>query len=498
MFGAGAGQIKKGEAPESVSRILRGVDITGDDNVLEIDFTRTAGWNGITMRSGAERNALRINTSQHGTPFHPDGNDFGDTIWIEQDMAESTPMLFDGGTTGRDWDMGGHSVAAILGGKPLMRGIRSTGSWASIATFNSRVPDGNRSTVISRRATDGHMHDMIFNRSGKPQDQRWEECLKIEGTRTTLSNSVVRNCHGPAENSQAASWSSHVRGGRIAHVVYDNIGGPINYMADWDGDDEGDSDLDDFIYKNIIVLGFSQNPACCGRSTGWTNTLFAVGLTASMELDDVLQMHGWTIQNSSGKCDDVYIDVYGGANEGRRNLTTWQSLYPSAFTGITCTKDANVTEPATSVDVTFSNYLAHYTPAASDSLSIARGVALTTATAAGTDSSTLPVADASWFPDPVPDGTTNWGSPSVGQWAASGYQIHIEGVGNVTFTDVTINAYPNNGGTITLAAPRTWASGADVNYSISAGSTPNRGVKRRVSKERWRRREYGRGTPTAT
>ena len=184
-------------------------------------------------------------------------------------MAEGTPILFDGGTTGRDWDMGGHSVGAILGGKPLMRGIRSTGSWASIATFNSKVPDGNRTTVISRRATDGHMHDMIFNRSGKPQDQRWEECLKIEGTRTTLSNSVVRNCHGPAENSQAASWSWHVRGGRIAHVVYDNIGGPINYMADWDGDDEGNSDLDDFIYKNIIVLGFSQNPACCGRSTGW-------------------------------------------------------------------------------------------------------------------------------------------------------------------------------------------------------------------------------------
>ncbi len=110
VFGAGAGQIKKGEAPEAVSKIVRGIDIAGDDNLLEIDLTRTAGWNGITMRSGAERNALRINTSQHGTPFHPDGNDFGDTIWIDQDMAESTPMLFDGGTTGRDWDMGGHSV----------------------------------------------------------------------------------------------------------------------------------------------------------------------------------------------------------------------------------------------------------------------------------------------------------------------------------------------------------------------------------------------------
>ena len=59
VFGAGAGQVKKGEAPEAVTKILRGLDITGDDNVLEIDLTRTAGWNGITMHPGAERNTLR-------------------------------------------------------------------------------------------------------------------------------------------------------------------------------------------------------------------------------------------------------------------------------------------------------------------------------------------------------------------------------------------------------------------------------------------------------
>ena len=141
---------RKAKRPNRSQGSLRGVDITGDDNVLEIDLIRTAGWNGITMRSGAERNALRINTAQHGTPFYPDGNDFGDTIWIEQDMAASTPLLFDGGTYGPGLGHGRAFGRAILGGKPLMRGIRSTGSWASIATFNSGVPDGNRTTVISR------------------------------------------------------------------------------------------------------------------------------------------------------------------------------------------------------------------------------------------------------------------------------------------------------------------------------------------------------------
>ena len=61
--------------------------------------------------------------------------------------------------------------------------------------------------------------------------------------RAHLSNFWMRNCLGCANNEASANWSSHARGTRHAHGVFENIGGPIGYIQDWDGGEQGSSDL---------------------------------------------------------------------------------------------------------------------------------------------------------------------------------------------------------------------------------------------------------------
>ena len=196
---------------------------------------------------------------------------------------------------------------------------------------------------------------------------------------------------------------------------------------------------------------------------------------------DVIQEFAYnTFQNASGNCADLLFVVSGGPLGGTYTLAQLQQQFPAQFHDNTCTKDANMdNRPAVATDLNGSNYLAAYTPV-NDTVSTGTGGGLTTATSAGTGSTSLPVADATWFPDPRPHGTWTWGAPRVGQWAGA-YTIFIEGFGNVTYTDVAFGTYPTVAGTLTLATPATWLSGARVGYSQSAGGTKlnaNRGVKR--------------------
>jgi hypothetical protein len=109
-----------------------------------------------------------------------------------------------------------------------------------------------------------------------------------------------------------------------------------------------------------------------------------------------------------------------------------------------------------------------------DTVSTGTGVDLTTAVGAGTTSGTLCVADISWFEDPF------FGAPFFGQHS-EGFFVHLEGVGNVQYTALTREPWPQVDGCFTLAASQTWANGAAVNKKISAGgpkANPNRGVQR--------------------
>ena len=474
VFGTRGGQVEKGEDPASVARVQRGVNVLGDDITIDVDHMRTAGWSGIDVGASAARPILRFNALQHGTPYYTDGNDFGDTIWVDQAMDGTNPVLIDGGSTGRTHYLGGHASGIYYGGRVLLRGISFKGSWGAISTFGNTIPDGNRGGfVIGRNATDAHAHDVVFNGSGRSQDQLWTECYKTEGTRTTLSNFWVRNCLGYANNEAAAEWSSHARGTRHAHGVFENIGGPIGYIQDWDGGEQGDSDLNDIAYKNIIVKGYGTQPRCCGDGA-WPE-LFVFQLTGRQTLESIgFRVDGMTIENARGSCADVDVAVYGGGNPGTRSLGEWEAIYPDVFNDITCTTDVNLDSlPPASTDVTVDDMAAYLALAPEDTLSRGKGVDLTFAINSGTRSTNLCVSDITWFPRRAFNGDV----PGIGQWRGA-YRIHMEGIGNVTVSNAALTDDVGTDGCFTLSTAQTWTDGIAVNYDISNGSNPNRGYVR--------------------
>jgi hypothetical protein len=86
------------------------------------------------------------------------------------------------------------------------------------------------------------------------------------------------------------------------------------------------------------------------------------------------------------------------------------SEFPESFTNISCVKDVNLDNVNAGDDVTFASLLSDYA-LVDDSVSRGRGVALTTTTNTGTGSTNLCVADVTWFPDPKPGESVDWGAP---------------------------------------------------------------------------------------
>ncbi len=95
VFGTGGGQIGKGQDPEPVASIRKGILLEGANCTLDLDVRRTAGWNGIDVGYLAGGSIIRINGTQHGTPFDSGPNDFGDQIWVSQSMNSSQRIGLD-------------------------------------------------------------------------------------------------------------------------------------------------------------------------------------------------------------------------------------------------------------------------------------------------------------------------------------------------------------------------------------------------------------------
>jgi hypothetical protein len=87
VFGTGVGEVQKNGEPETVAHITRGIFANGVGIVLDLDARRTAGWVGLDCGPSIDQLEASINWTQHGTSHYSDGNDFGDTVWVDQSLA---------------------------------------------------------------------------------------------------------------------------------------------------------------------------------------------------------------------------------------------------------------------------------------------------------------------------------------------------------------------------------------------------------------------------
>jgi hypothetical protein len=471
VFGTGAGQCQKGQDPTPFARLTKAAKVTGSDWVLEFKCTRLAGWNMIDASANtSQRGTARIDFDQCGTPYMDDGNDFGDGFVIWRGNNSAVRHLVDGGSSGRFMNRIGHSPFGIGAGSGAYRNLSMNNSWAGVGTFSSSEPDGNRCFFISQNCTDVHAYNCIVQRNGMPQDgisQNLVDTCKMEGTRSVLADSVLRNGRMQAIYSEAADWSHHCRGVRICHTVFEHFRGPLLYAIDWYDvpGAAGFTPLYDLCMKNIVARQLATNPR-----SGWGNYLINIWLASGFyDWEDQFPngiLHGFTLQDSSGRdWDDFRIVISNAGAPGNQTVQYYLTNYPNLFSNFTITTDANLDNtPTSTADADITDIIGEYVPV-SDSLSVGQGVALTNVATADTGSGTsLIVDDATWFDDPQD------GAPSFGEQSA-GFYVHCNGA-NRQYTAIN---YATN--TLTMSAGFSRSDGQAVNRKIASGSAPNRGIR---------------------
>jgi hypothetical protein len=369
-------------------------------------------------------------------------------------------IFFNGGDDGRELNQGGHSTATIIGGRGMIDRYAMNGAWGGyVDTFSTSNPygygpDGNRGPAISRNARYWHMERCVINRNGSPPDTSPPgicELLKLEGRDNTVADCALRNSVQMGLFGDSATWSAHASGNRVCHTVFDRLNGPVANMTDWlDGGRPGDTRLSDYQFKNCIFRHIAQN-----EYSSWTDHVLVLYVASGVSWQNVIQMHGITVQDATRNADSFYVTIAQGISPpGTRSLTYMLANYPANFSNWTFTSSEVFTNaPSASTDIMPSEISTYYTP-----VTTANGVDLTLANGAGVATTTLVVDDSRWFTDP------RYGTSP---------QIHINGVGNRSYTAINYATH-----TITLSAVATWADNAPINRAITSGATPNRGAVR--------------------
>jgi hypothetical protein len=365
-------------------------------------------------------------------------------------------VFLNGSTDGRAMNQNGHGGPLIFGGRGMIYKHAFNGSFGGLSTFSSSTPDGNRCLQFaSRNAQYWHMEQCVLNRNGVPPDTSpsgTSELCKLEGSDNAILDTIHRNSvsHGYAIDS--AYWSTHARRGRVGHSVFQNFNGPIAIMRDWlDQGEAGNSRLSDYQFKNCIFDQVGTN-----AYSSWTNHLMVITLSSGMNWTNVIQMHGITVRDSSGRdADDFLIQITGGTSPpNTRSVAYMIANYPANFSDWTFqTTNPFTTTLAAATNITANDIDDYYTPNTT-----ADGADLTLANGAGVATQALVVDDSRWFTDP------RYGTSP---------QVHIAGVGNRSYTSINYATH-----TLTLSANATWADNAPVNRSITSGSDPNRGAVR--------------------
>jgi hypothetical protein len=461
VMGSGAGECGKGENPELFGTVKRGMLVESSGHIIDLDITRTAGWNGIDIGPLAASNVYRINYTQHGTPYYG-SDDFGDMVWQNQGMGPTQRHLWDASATAtRNWNQPGHLGPSLLGGTGAFRCQTLNGSWADVETFSAG--DGNRCLVVSRNATNYHVYNCVINRGGEPADTDYCENMKCEGTSTSVSDCVMRNPDNDIFNNTSFDGSYHARNGRISHCVFEHMRGGIARMDDYlFYNRPGQSPLSGYQIKNCIV----RNLATAERS-GFEDVVLSVFLADGLNWTNVIQIHGLTIEDATRNASQLYFRIEQGISPpGTISIADAMASYPANFSNITVTTDCGLDDaPSAATNVDAEDIATYYTLNPADTTSKAQGVSLTLANGAGSSSTTLVVDDSRWFDDPQD------GAPPFGQ-QSEGFYVHLNGA-NRQYTAINYTTH-----TLTLASAATWADNAPVNKKISSGSTPNRGVIR--------------------
>ena len=203
-----------GRAPAPQATVAHFATLDGATyiEIRDCDFKHADGWTGISIYGEAHHNLIVRNRIDFVGRYARDGDDFGDSIWIDTQCAPQ-PRRFQLSHARRARSVAHEGLQQHRPRQRLRQRLeRCLGE--GLGARNATI-DGTRN-VFQRNIVRG---------TKKSIDSPWNQAMKVEGTGNIARRNLIMDNHHDAFTSEVGSWQRYSRDARIYNNTIYNNGG---------------------------------------------------------------------------------------------------------------------------------------------------------------------------------------------------------------------------------------------------------------------------------
>ena len=358
-----------GRAPSPQATVAHFATLDGASYIelRDCDFKHADGWSGIDMYGNSHHNLIVRNRIDFVGMYARDGDDFGDSIWID---TESHHNL----VASNFLTHGGHDLLRTKGYSNIVQDNVFDNDWSDVmgeglGARNATI-DGTRN-VFQRNTVRGTKRSI---------DSPWNQAMKVEGTGNIARRNLIIGNHHDAFTSEVGDWQPYSRDARIYNNTIYNNGGAAWRIRYYPNETRPSGNE----FKNNLVYRNRQTP-----SNGVNNTndsdiwMYLIDSGADAPADN--RVINNLIAKSAAGDGRVYLDPPSMLGP----LADAEKRYPNQIRG-------NIQAVPTFVSSQPSVLRDFELAAGSPGRDAAAPLTTTTGTGSGTE---ITVADASYFND---------------------------------------------------------------------------------------------------
>jgi hypothetical protein len=203
-----------GRAPSPEATVAHFATLDGASyiEIRDSDFKYADGWSGIDLYGNSHHNLIVRNRIDFVGMYERDGDDFGDSIWIDSDSHHNL-------VASNYFTHGGHELLRSKGYSNIVQDNVFDNDWSDVigeglGARNATI-DGSRN-VFQRN---------ILRGTKRSIDSPWNQAMKVEGTGNIARRNLILDNHHDAFTSEVGSWQPHSRDARIYNNTIYNNGG---------------------------------------------------------------------------------------------------------------------------------------------------------------------------------------------------------------------------------------------------------------------------------
>ena len=358
-----------GRAPSPQATVAHFATLDGASYIelRDCDFKHADGWSGIDMYGNSHHNLIVRNRIDFVGMYARDGDDFGDSIWID---TESHHNL----VASNFLTHGGHDLVRTKGYNNIVQDNVLDNDWSDVmgeglGARNATI-DGARN-VFQRNIVRGTKRSI---------DSPWNQAMKVEGTGNIARRNLIVDNHHDAFTSEVGSWQRYSRDARIYNNTIYNNGGAAWRIRYYPNETRPSGNE----FKNNLVYRNRQTPSNGANNTNDSDIwMYMVESGANAPADNRVVNN--LVSKAAAGDGRVYLDppsILGPLTDAERQ-------YPTQIRG-------NI--QAVPVFVSSQRRVLRDFELAAGSPGRDAAAALTTATGTGSGTE-ITVADASYFND---------------------------------------------------------------------------------------------------